>query len=480
MTNASGSGNEDCHPAEGHNLSADQLYDILNHVSDAVSVIDAQGKFVWANAAFCESLGIKWQDRVGQSVTCGVTDGILDMAIVYDALRTGEATSGIVRIKGGRERIVRCRPLRDKDGNIRCFVSTSTPLLELNRLWASLEEERKKSESYLKEIEKLRHKLLLGADSVFASAAMQSLLGDIRKVAPVDCTVLITGESGTGKEVVAKTIHANSLRNKAPFIAVCIPAIPENLLEAELFGYEQGAFTGAQKGGKIGLFEAAEGGTLFLDEIGDMPLSMQVKILRAIEYGEIRRVGGTANIRLNVRILAATNRDLPAMAAAGTFREDLFYRLSVVTMHVRPLRERPDAIPALVLQFLKTFSERYKTAKNIGKQALEKLERYPWPGNIRELRNAVERLVIMSDGKLVTERDVDDVLRKLPSMPLPQGVQAHPFQPESPQSPPAEEYAAFERSRILEALKQTGGNKSKAAQLLGMTRTRLYRKLDKL
>lgn len=477
MTNPANNPTREDHFSQGSGLSADELSEILNTVSDAVCVIAPDGKFLWANTVFCDSLGIKCADWTGKNISDGVSKGFTNVAIVYDAIRTDAMASGIIRLKDGSERIVRCRPLKDISGKTKCFVSTSTSLHELNHLWAMLEEERKKSDEYRKEIKKLRNQLFIGEDSVFVSASMQSLLGDIRKVAPVDCTVLITGESGVGKEVVAKTIHANSLRNKSPFITVCIPAIPENLLESELFGYEQGAFTGAQKGGKMGVFESAQGGTLFLDEIGDMPLSMQVKILRAIEYGEIRRIGGTTNIHLNVRILAATNRDLPGMVAKGSFREDLYYRLSVVTMPVRPLRERPDAIAPLALRFTKKFSQRYHLTKNIDSKALKELQQYPWPGNIRELRNAMERLVILSDGQFISVADVKAILGNVPAGPA---IQPETLAATNSTLSAKDEYAQFERNRILTVLKETGGNKSKAAQLLGMTRARFYRKLEKL
>ena len=238
------------------------------------------------------------------------------------------------------------------------------------------------------------------------SPKMQEALRIAAAVAPTDATVLIYGETGTGKEILARSIHYQSHRAQGPFVAINCGAIPETLLETELFGHEKGAFTGAHTS-RIGKFEAADGGTVFLDEVGDMSQAMQVKLLRVLQEKAIERVGGVRPIKVNVRVIAATNRDLRAAIREGSFREDLFYRLSVVPIHLPPLRERPEDIPILAQHFLERFNERYrKRIRGFTPQAIRKLRRHLWPGNVRELEYAIERAVILAQGEEITAQDL--------------------------------------------------------------------------
>ncbi|HEX2613316.1 MAG TPA: sigma-54 dependent transcriptional regulator [Fibrobacteria bacterium] len=307
---------------------------------------------------------------------------------------------------------------------------------------------------------------------VAESPVLRELLSTLDRISRSDATVLIQGESGTGKERVARMIHAGSPRGAKPMLAVNCAAFPENLLEAELFGYEKGAFTGATAR-KIGLFEALEGSTLFLDEIGDMPLTLQAKLLRVAQEKEIRRVGGLHAIPVDVRIVAATHRDLQAMVARGTFREDLFYRLNVIPVRLPPLRERLEDVPALARDFLAHPSRR----RTIAPDALEALCRYPWPGNVRELQAVLERTCVLAPGAEIRAEDLPPELRRAPSAP---GA-AKDAKVET-------EKAAFglprdglvfeelERDLIRQALERTGGSLADAARLLGMTyRTFQYR-----
>jgi transcriptional regulator with GAF, ATPase, and Fis domain len=237
---------------------------------------------------------------------------------------------------------------------------------------------------------------------------MRDIIALIQRVGHSRASVLITGESGTGKEVIARTLHFHGSRSEKPFVPINCTAIPEGLLESELFGHVRGAFTGAHTN-KRGLFEKANGGTLFLDEVGDMGLALQGKLLRVLQDREIRPVGGTHTVKVDVRIIAATNKDLPAEIAAGRFREDLFYRLNVVPIHVPPLRERPDDIPALVSRFLD--EEPAAAGRRIEPEAMRQLREWPWPGNVRELRHAVQRTLVQSEGDVITGFDLafDDV-----------------------------------------------------------------------
>ena len=300
------------------------------------------------------------------------------------------------------------------------------------------------------------------------SSAMQRVFETLSLVAPSDATVLITGESGTGKELIASALHHNSSRKDGPFIKVNCAALHENLLESELFGHEKGAFTGAEKR-RVGRFELASGGTLFLDEIGDMSPQTQAKILRVLQEGELERLGGNATIRVNVRLVAATHQDLLAMVEEGTFRQDLFFRLSVVPIELPPLRKRPDDIPALAGFFLNRYAKKNKKdIRGFHPQAMLLLSRYAWPGNIRELENTVERAVILCLGEQITPRE------------LPPQMVPDDFQDGQSQSPPVatgQTLKDLEREAIRATLRQTGGNKSQCAKLLGIARQTLLNKI---
>jgi Nif-specific regulatory protein len=297
------------------------------------------------------------------------------------------------------------------------------------------------------------------------SEKINRLLEMVRKVAQTDSTVLILGESGTGKSLIAKKIHLLSDRREKPFITINCAAIPENLLEAELFGYERGAFTGATTR-KKGKFELAEGGTVFLDEIGDMPLSLQAKLLRVIQDREVERLGGEKTIKVDVRIIAATNKDLQTLVRDGKFREDLYYRLNVVPIYIPPLRERKEDIPLLAEHFLEKFNRKYSKSVRFSPEAIKTLMEYPWHGNVRELENIVERLVIMNEG-VIRDRD------------LPSHILAYADVVDIAPSKLPQELEKTERERIEEALKKTGYVKSRAAKLLGYTLRQLDYRIQK-
>jgi len=300
------------------------------------------------------------------------------------------------------------------------------------------------------------------------SPTMVRLLETLALVAPSEATVLITGESGTGKELVAGALHLNSPRKTQPFIKVNCAAITETLLESELFGHEKGAFTGADRR-KEGRFRLAHGGTIFLDEISEMSVAMQAKLLRVIQEKEVQRVGGEELLRVDVRVIAATNRDLKAEIDRGRFREDLYYRLNVVTLSVPALRERREDIPLLAQHFLEMFAQKNrKEIRGFTPNAMDRLLRYDWPGNVRELMNAVERGVILCGGKYISELDFPLSMQEVRSEA--EETDTVPF------DVPLE---AVEKAAILRTLESTGGNKSEAARRLGITRRTLHKKLKK-
>ena len=301
------------------------------------------------------------------------------------------------------------------------------------------------------------------------SRAMVNLLETVAQVAPSEATVLITGESGTGKEMIAGAIHFNSPRKDGPFVKINCAAITETLLESELFGHEKGAFTGADRR-KEGKFRQADGGTLFLDEVSEMPLAMQVKLLRILQEREVTRVGGSDVIKVDVRVLAATSGDLIAEIQAGRFREDLYYRLNVVTLHVPPLRERREDIPLLAQHFLEVFSTKNRKAvKGFTPQAMDRLLRHDWPGNIRELMNTIERAIVLARSEYLDETLV------LPAFREPGGN----YGPNGGDVQEAGSLEEVERATILRTLEQAGGNKSEAARRLRITRRTLHQKLKK-
>ncbi|HTS16022.1 MAG TPA: sigma-54 dependent transcriptional regulator [Verrucomicrobiae bacterium] len=312
--------------------------------------------------------------------------------------------------------------------------------------------------------EQIEHKYGL-ENIVGESPAMHQVFETVKQVAPSRATVLITGETGTGKELIAKAIHNLSPRKDGPFIAVHAAALPTSLLESELFGHEKGAFTGAVER-RIGRFELADGGTLFLDEVGELEAPMQVKLLRVLEERAFERVGGSKTLQVDVRLVAATNKDLKRLVSERKFRDDLFYRLSVVAVELPPLRERRDDIPLLVRSFLDEFSrENNKQVQELTPEALNVLLAYDWPGNVRELRNAMEQMVVLARSERLGVRDVPAAIR----------AAADPTKINVVRTGLTVEEA--ERQLIAQALRETNGNRTKAAQRIGISRRTLHRKL---
>lgn len=307
---------------------------------------------------------------------------------------------------------------------------------------------------------------------VFKSDAMQRIVQTVSRIASYRTTVLVQGESGTGKELVARLIHQASPRAGQPFVAVNCGAIPEGLVESEFFGHVKGAFTDAH-GHKRGLIESAQGGTLFLDEVGELPVPLQVKLLRFLQEGEVRRVGDTRSIRVDVRVVAATSRDLPAEVQAGRFREDLYYRLAVVPIRIPPLRARPEDIPILADHFLRRTRDRLGVGRvmGIGAEAMRLLMAYPWPGNVRELENVIERAVVLSEGAEIGPEVLLDAIRDRTETGTPGG--AVMLQGLSIKR----NRRAIERSLIQRALETTGGNRTQAARLLEISHRALLYKL---
>jgi len=352
---------------------------------------------------------------------------------------------------------LRFKPERDYDSSVKFFGIVSSMIAQALNVQRLVEEERRR---LLDENTHLRQELRERYDFsniIGTSGPTRQMYEQVAQVAQTNTTVLIRGESGTGKELIAHAIHYNSLRAKKPFVKVSCAALPDTLIESELFGYEKGAFTGAA-GRKKGRFEMAEGGTLFLDEIGDINLSTQVKLLRVLQEREFERLGGTDSVKVNVRLIAATNKDMEKAIADGTFREDLYYRLNVFTIFVPPLRDRKADLLLLADHFLEKFSREHgKVIKRISTPAIDMLMAYHWPGNVRELENALERAVLVCDGAVIHGHHLPPSLQTADSSGTVTRVSLK------------DAVAGFERDLIQDALKTTRGNRAKAARLLDTT-----------
>lgn len=361
---------------------------------------DKQGRIFFANAAVEIISGAKLNQIVGKTPKEMMEDGL----IIKQSQRILQKNPLTIyqKLSTGRDIFITSKPIKDKNGKVLCYAANYRNLKDLNVLF---NEHLNYSEIRFLELEKLRESITKTDGLISMSPIMGEVKILVEKISKTDATVLILGESGTGKEVISKNIHSLSNRSDEPYIQINCGAIPENLIESELFGYEKGAFTGANAS-KPGLLEVANNGTVLLDEVGEMPLHLQVKLLRAIQTNEITRVGGTAKKQLNVRYIAATNKDLKKRVQEGQFREDLFYRLNVVQIEVPPLRERGEDIRYLSKFFLEKFNKKYNKRLEFSEQAMLLLDLYEWPGNVRQLENMVEQLVILSEEPYILERNI--------------------------------------------------------------------------
>jgi len=380
---------------------------IIESSSDGIFVCDGDANVLRINRAYDEITGLDTSGFYGKNMKKLVKDGFFSQSVTLLVLEKKQARSIIQKTSTGKSLLATGRPVFDEKGRIVRVVTSVRDITELYELQNQLAETQKMTEQYRRELDSYKLRDVKNVDGlVVGSEKMHELVDTAIRLAGVDSTVLITGESGTGKDLVAGIIHTHSLRKNQPFIRVNCSAIPPNLLESELFGYEEGAFTGAKKGGKPGYFEMADGGTLFLDEIGDLPYDFQAKFLRVLQECEFNRVGGAEFRKFDVRIIAATNKDLLEMMHSGNFREDLYYRLSVVPLNIPPLRQRAGEIKFLAASFLKQFNSSYGMEKRFSPDVVDVFERYRWPGNIRELRNLVERVMVMSPDDVISRKDL--------------------------------------------------------------------------
>lgn len=380
---------------------------IIEKAPDGIYVTDGNANAIRINSAFARISGLDREKMLGVNHRLLEEKRIVYQSSALKAIRERRPVTIIHEyLPTNKQALVTSIPVYDEHENIEMVVSSTRDLTELNDVKSKLAAERECRLRYEQQIEMFRSQVLADSDIIAVDKKTLDLLHLCKRIAKVDSTVLITGETGVGKEVLAKYIYKNSHRAKEPFITLNCSAIPKDLVESELFGYEKGAFTGALQIGKKGIFELADKGTVFLDEVGELPLETQVKLLRALESRTIVHVGGGREIPVDVRIIAATNRNLPRMVEEEKFRSDLYYRLNVVPICIPPLRERQDDIVPLITNFLKDVNKKYGMHKDFTQAAFRTLLQYAWPGNVRELKNIIERMVVTSDADLITVEDL--------------------------------------------------------------------------
>lgn len=394
---------------KGLNLGGRPVIDfdaVIESSYDGIYITDADANTIKVNRAYENITGLKREDMLGKNMMELVRDGVISNSATLEVLKTKKSITINQSFKTGKKALVSGSPIFNESGQITMVVTNVRDVTQLYELNEQLAKHRELSKKYHSEIQAMRSQLLNSTDIIAEDKNMLNTLRMAKRVANVDTTVLLLGETGAGKEEVAKYIHKNSKRSKNQFIKINCGAIPANLIESELFGYEKGAFTGANKEGKMGLFEISDGGTIFLDEIGELPLDMQVKLLRVLQEREIERIGSVKPIKIDVRVIAATNRNLEDMITKKTFRQDLYYRLNVVPIVIPPLRDRKGDIAPLVEHFLGILNKKYEFNKSFTKCAMNCFTEYNWPGNVRELKNVVERVVIMSSSDKILESDL--------------------------------------------------------------------------
>ncbi|MGG1663349.1 sigma-54 interaction domain-containing protein [Brevibacillus sp. NRS-1366] len=387
-----------------------ELNEVINSSFDGIVISDADGVVLYQNPANEQISGLKAQECIGRNLQDLMHEGVIDQSPTLKVLEENRAVTVIQKVVTGKNVLISGVPIRNNKGKIEKVVCNIRDLTELNKLEKEILDLEKKHEMANRELEELKGKQDVKNSIVFHSRNMEEVVDRALRVAQVNSAVLIHGESGVGKEKIVNLIHYYSDRRNQPFVKINCGAIPETLLESELFGYESGSFTGAHRKGKPGLFEIASRGTVFLDEIGDMPLHLQVKLLRVLQEYEFTRIGGIKPIQVDVRIVAATNRNLEEMIAKGKFREDLYYRLNIIPIFIPPLRERREDIIPLVFHTLNECKHKYGIHRTFSREALNSFQAHDWPGNVRELQNLVERVSLMVNSTMI---EISDINREL-------------------------------------------------------------------
>ena len=449
-------------------LTYEDFFKLMDCYYGNVFITDGDGYILYLNKWGWNTVGMSREKYLGKHVTDLVKDGVFQYSVTMEVLKTKQITDMEAVDIDGKKFWVHAVPVFDDNDNILFTVHYSQYEREISKFLAEIEQS-KALINQMKGLLEHYSETIGGAPLIYRSETMDQVLHYARKVAKTDCSFLFVGESVTGKELVSHYIYDRSERREEVFLLINCAATPRELIESELFGYAPGAFTGASKNGKIGAFELADKGTLFLDEVGEIPIRVQAKLLRVLESGEITRVGTAKAKKVDVRIIAATNRDLETMVREGNFRGDLYYRLNVLPLTIPPLRSRPEDIALLADHYLKEFNNKYHTNKRFSEACVNELVCYRWPGNVRELKNLVHRMVIATDQQILDrpKLDLEPQARKV-------SVQGPQIQLESDLKTAMRR---FELEYINQAISASKGNVTKAAELLGVHRTYIYRKL---
>ncbi|HDR7615567.1 MULTISPECIES: sigma 54-interacting transcriptional regulator [Bacillus] len=449
------------------------LHAILSSIYDEILVVNHKGELIrYSETVINDFWGSNLKDLLGKNLLDLEKKGLFSPSVTRLVLEKQKKVSVVQETKSGRKILAVGNPVFNENGELHRIIIASRDITEATRLKTELHEIKKISEQYKKELDDFKNKDRFLKKLIYCSPKMEQIINQAKKIADFSSNVLISGESGVGKEVIAQAIHQLGNRSSKPFLKLNCGAIPETLLESELFGYTKGAFTGADKNGKEGYFKRADQGILFLDEIGEMPLHLQVKLLRVLQEQEVIPIGSTIPTKINVQIIAATNKSLEKMVESGTFREDLFYRLNVIPLRVPPLRERMEDVTVLAFHFLQQLNEKYNKNYHLTPDALSLLEFYSWPGNVRELQNMIERLVVSADDPVIEAEFVSKFL-----------TTGYDFKKSKPVItrvlPLQEALHSVEEQLILLAMKQYKTT-TKAAKALGISQSSVSRKYQKI
>ena len=456
-----------------HHMLAEYVEQLCDTFRDAICVTDREGIVTLVNKRHAELTGIARDKMMGSRIQDMVQNGIFDVVLNPRIVETGQKVSSVQNLYNGRTLLLDGHPVKDATGKVAYVVTVIRDITALTELREEITAQRELLETF----QNLSSEGASGNQypRVVQSPVMQRLYAEASAIAETDATVLLLGETGVGKDVVARHIHRTSLRADAPFIKVDCGSIPENLIETELFGYVPGSFSGASKHGKAGLVEAASTGTLFLDEIGELPMTMQSRLLRVLQDWEVLRVGATVPKKVDVRVVAATNKELEREVAKGMFRSDLYYRLKVAVLNIPPLRSRRVDILPLAQSFLTFYGKKYRKAVNLSEEAKQVLQNHTWPGNVRELENLVQGLVVTCKHGLVGVRDLAGI-RPLPPCESSEGQYELP----SIEGRSLKSIMKEVETAVIEKGMQRYGSISELSRHFQMDRSTIFRKVKEI
>jgi len=456
----------------------DDLESILDCSYDGIWITDGEGKLIYVNKTNEKMIGIAKEDMIGRYCSELVDKKFFQSSATMEVIKTRKPVSVMgYNYKTKMHVLITSNPIFDANNEIKYIINNVRDITQIKLTMTQIQNRDKVIDEQRREIENLLtlkwQKQKHNSEIIVVSKKMEEVMESARRVGGFDSTVLVLGESGVGKEVVAKDIVRNSKRSDKPFVKVNCGAIPENLLESELFGYEKGAFTGAGKNGKMGMFELANKGTIFLDEVADLPLHLQVKLLRVLQEREVLRVGATKPIKLDIRVIAATNSNLEEMVQSGSFRKDLYYRLNVVSIEIPPLRERKEDIPQLVNHFTEIFCSEHQIKKEFMIDTINAMVQYQWPGNIRELQNVVENLIIMTNGIQIGPESLPEQFKK-------KAMPEDSFFLEGDEIVPLKEALQHTEKILISRAIEKYKNTRAAAAALGVNQSTIVRKMKSL